>query len=59
VAEETTLVRFEPCPWYADDGDDSFAACWHCGWLEEDHLAQVEAPVGGAGWAGDAERLAS
>jgi hypothetical protein len=59
VAEETTLVRFEPCPWYADDAADQQAACWHCGWLEEDHLAQVEAPFGVDGWAGHAERLAS
>jgi hypothetical protein len=59
VAEQATLVRFEPCPWYADDGDDSLAACVHCGWLEADHLTQVEASVGEAGWARRAERLAS
>ncbi len=32
MAEQTTLVRFEPYPWYADDVDDPLAACWHCGW---------------------------
>lgn len=59
MAEQATLVRFEPCPWYAGDVDDSLAACGHCGWLEEDHLGQVEAPFAVAGWAGQAERLAS
>ncbi len=53
-----TLVRFEPCRWYADV-EDSFAACVHCGWLEEDHQAQVDAPFVVVGWAAPARRLAS
>jgi hypothetical protein len=60
VAEQVTLVRFEPCLFYADgDVADSPPACWHCGWLEQDHLAQVDAPFAVAGWAPHAQRLAS
>lgn len=59
VAEEVPLVRFEPCPWYAYDVDDSLAACLDCGWREEDHLAEMEVPFGEAHWARLAERRAS
>ncbi len=55
------LVRFEPCTGYVDDFVDvaeSFPTCWNCGWLEDDHLAHVEAPISVPGPWRD-ERLAS
>jgi hypothetical protein len=46
VAEESPIVRFQPCEAWAAGPDPAAGACAGCGWLEEDHwLADVERQV--------------
>jgi hypothetical protein len=46
VAEESPVVRFQPCEAWTAGPDPAAGACAACGWLEEDHwLADVERQV--------------
>jgi hypothetical protein len=48
VAEDSSLVRFQPCEAFCaePEADSEAGICAACGWLEEDHrAAEVERPL--------------
>jgi hypothetical protein len=42
VAEDSPVVRFQPCEAFSPDPDPAAGACAACGWLEEDHQVADE-----------------